>query len=78
MSLKAKELRESNPDELKEKLGDLGQELFNLKVQAKTGQLEKSGKISEKKRDIARIKTVMNELNYQEKYPEFFSKLEKN
>ena len=52
--MKTKELREFDPNDLKQRLVDAGQEVFNLRVQAKTGQLEKSGRIKERRRDIGR------------------------
>ena len=46
-------------DQLSEQLGELKKEQFNLRFQAATGQLEKSHRASEVRRDIARIKTVL-------------------
>jgi len=47
------------------KLGDLKEELFNLRFQHETGQLENPQKIKQAKRDIARVKTIIkqSELN---------------
>ncbi|MBP1849762.1 large subunit ribosomal protein L29 [Rhizobium halophytocola] len=45
-------------DQLKEKLGDLKKEQFNLRFQKATGQLEKSSRIDEVRKDIARVKTI--------------------
>ncbi len=64
--MKAKDIKELDPTEIRQKIKDLGQEIFNLRVQGKTGQLEKVGKIREKKRDIARMHTVLNELTRKE------------
>ena len=60
--MKASELRELSAEEIGEKLGDLKQELFNLKFQHATGQLENPMRIKEAKKDIARLLTVLNEL----------------
>ncbi|MFC1862331.1 50S ribosomal protein L29 [Thermodesulfobacteriota bacterium] len=60
--MKAKELRELSADELKEKEKDLGQELFNLRFQKATGQLGNSAMIGKTKKDLARVKGVLNEL----------------
>lgn len=59
--MKAKELRELSEDELKEKLGALSQELFNLRFQKATGQLGNSAMIPKTKKDIARLKTILRE-----------------
>ncbi len=61
--MKANEIRDMNTDEQKAKLVDLKQTLFNLRFQHEIGQLENPGKIKEIKRDIARIKTVIREMN---------------
>ncbi|ERK32460.1 MULTISPECIES: 50S ribosomal protein L29 [Clostridium] len=56
-----KELRSSNPQDLKVKLGDLKAELFNLRFQLATGQLENPMRIREVKKSIAQIKTIIRE-----------------
>ena len=53
-----KELRSSNPQDLAVKLGDLKGELFNLRFQLATGQLENPMRIREVKKSIAQIKTI--------------------
>lgn len=55
--MKAKEYKDMGDQELDAKLTDLAETLFNLRFQHKTGQLENPRKISQVKRDIARIKT---------------------
>ncbi|MBW1900083.1 MAG: 50S ribosomal protein L29 [Deltaproteobacteria bacterium] len=60
--MKAKELRELPEEELKEKAKELGQELFNLRFQKATGQLGNTAMIPKTKRDLARAKTVLMEL----------------
>ena len=57
--MKASEMRELGIEELKKKEGELNQELFNLKYQLHTGQLESTARISQVRKDIARIKTVL-------------------
>jgi large subunit ribosomal protein L29 len=47
------------PDQLSDELLSLKKEQFNLRFQAATGQLEKTHRVQEVRRDIARIKTVM-------------------
>lgn len=56
-----KELRENNPQDLKVKLNDLKAELFNLRFQLATGQLENPMRIREVKKSIAQIKTIIRE-----------------
>jgi large subunit ribosomal protein L29 len=59
--MKAKELRELNDEELKQKLTETRQELFNLRFQSVTGALENTARLALVKRDIARIMTVRAE-----------------
>jgi large subunit ribosomal protein L29 len=63
--MKAKELREFSDAELQSKLAELKEELFNLRFQMVTGQLENPMRIREVRRDIARVKTIQRarELN---------------
>jgi large subunit ribosomal protein L29 len=60
--MKAKEIRELSAEELTTKLGELKKDLFNLRLQHATNKLENVNKISEVKRDIARVNTVLREL----------------
>ena len=57
--MKIDEARKMTPDQLSDQLLSLKKEQFNLRFQAATGQLEKSHRASEVRRDIARIKTVL-------------------
>ena len=57
----AAELRNLGRDELLSKLGEAKEELFNLRFQAATGQLESHGRLRAVRKDIARIYTVMSE-----------------
>jgi len=61
MALKAKQLREQSVDELSAKEQELAEQLFALRLQKVTGQLEKPSKVREVKRDLARVLTVLNE-----------------
>jgi large subunit ribosomal protein L29 len=56
--MKAEELRTQSLDQLSDRLANLKKEQFNLRFQAATGQLEKTARVREVRRDIARIKTV--------------------
>ena len=57
----ASEFRELTDEELKSRLADAKEELFNLRFQLATGQLTNNRRISTVKRDIARIYTVLRE-----------------
>ena len=59
--MKAKELRELDGPELAEKLAEAKEELFNLRFQNVTGQLDNHNRLGEVRHDIARIMTVMRE-----------------
>ncbi len=59
--MKAKEIRELTDVEAAAKLRDLRQEIFNLRLQQQTAQLERASRIRDVRRDIARIETVLNE-----------------
>jgi len=59
--MKAKELREENPQDLQTKLTDLKTELFRLRFQLATGQLENPMRIKVVKKSIAQIKTILRE-----------------
>ena len=56
---KSTELRSKPVDELKTTLSDLKKEQFNLRFQRASGQLEKTSRVREVRRDIARIKTIL-------------------
>ncbi len=60
--MKVSEIRELGPEEMQSKVDDLREELFNLRFQHGTGQLENSQKLKQTKRDLARLKTIMREV----------------
>jgi large subunit ribosomal protein L29 len=60
-SVKAHELDEMNAVDLEARLREAKEELFNLRFQAATGQLESHGRLRTVKKDIARIYTVVRE-----------------
>lgn len=60
--MKIKEVREMSADQLNAKLVELKKDLFNLRLQHATNQLDNPGKIADVKHDIARVKTVLREL----------------
>lgn len=63
--MKASELRELGETELAQKGQELAEELFNLRFQLATAQIENVGGISEVRRDIARVKTIQRERQLQ-------------
>ena len=60
--MKASEMRTLSVEELNKKLDDLKSELFNLRFQHAINQLDNPMKIVEVKKDIARVKTIMREV----------------
>ncbi|HSD35135.1 MAG TPA: 50S ribosomal protein L29 [Alphaproteobacteria bacterium] len=58
--MKAEELRGKTPDELQTRLLELKKEAFNLRFQRSSGQLENTARVRQVRRDIARIKTILN------------------
>jgi len=59
--MNATEVRDLTTDQLKDKLLQLKKEQFNLRFQKASGQLEKTARVREVRKDIARIKTVLGE-----------------
>ncbi|KXF80886.1 50S ribosomal protein L29 [Enterovibrio sp. ZSDZ35] len=59
--MKAQELREKSVEQLNEELLGLLREQFNLRMQAATGQLQQTHTLKTVRRDIARVKTVLNQ-----------------
>jgi large subunit ribosomal protein L29 len=59
--MKAKELREKEPAVLRQELRDRLREQFNLRMQKGTGQLSRTDQLRAVRRDIARIRTVLND-----------------
>jgi large subunit ribosomal protein L29 len=61
MASRAAELRELNDTELEHRLGEAKEELFNLRFQNATGELDNISRIPQVKRDVARIETLLRE-----------------
>lgn len=59
--MKASDLRTKTPDQLGDDLSSLKKEQFNLRFQKATGQLEKTSRVKQVRKDIARIKTIAAE-----------------
>jgi large subunit ribosomal protein L29 len=61
MASKTGELRNMDTEELETRLGDTRQELFNLRFQLVTGQLDNNARIGQVRRQVARIETILRE-----------------
>lgn len=61
MKMKASEIRKLSAAELESKMGDLKKDLFQLRLQHATNQLDNPIKIADVKKDIARVKTLIRE-----------------
>ena len=61
MPLKPGDLREMSTDELQARLGELGDELFHLRLRRATSQLTNPMKVRETRRDVARLKTQLRQ-----------------
>lgn len=59
--MKVKEIRQLSNEEIEEKLKECKEELFNLRFQQATGNLEKPSRIRDLRHTVARMKTVLNE-----------------
>ena len=57
----ANDIRKMDTDKIQEEIVALKEELFNLRFKQATGQLENTARISKVKKDIARMKTILNE-----------------
>jgi len=64
--MKASEIRELTLEELRQREEDSAEELFNLKFQLATAQLENKMRVRQVRRDLARIKTIMREKQAQQ------------
>ena len=59
--MKASDLRTRSQDELTDQVDTLGKEIFNLRFQRASGQLENTARVRQVRREIARIKTILGE-----------------
>ena len=60
--MKVSEIRELSLGEMQTKVNDLREEMFNLRFQHGTGQLENTTKLKQTKKDIARLRTIIQEV----------------
>ncbi|RLB71695.1 MAG: 50S ribosomal protein L29 [Deltaproteobacteria bacterium] len=63
--MKAKDVRLLSPDEMRQKVEAISEELFNLRFQKASGQLQDTARLKNLKRDRARIKTILREQEMQ-------------
>ena len=68
--MKAQEIRAMTSDEMAQRLDDASEELFNLRFQFSTGRLENFNRLTEVKRDIARLKTIVRETELEQMWEE--------
>lgn len=68
--MKASEIKEMSLEEMQRKIDDLKEELFNFCFQHEIGQLENPTRMKQTKRDIARINTIMREVDVKNKTAE--------
>ncbi|MCI5733364.1 MAG: 50S ribosomal protein L29 [Tenericutes bacterium] len=59
--MKVKEIRELTTEEIISKIAESKEEIFNLRMQQATGNLEKPSRIKELRKDVARMKTILAE-----------------
>ncbi len=55
-------VREFGEDELRDKISELGEEIFRTRLQKETGQLDQVGKVRSLRKDLARVHTVLREI----------------
>ncbi len=60
--MKIEKVRELSEDELRDKVTDLAEEIFRTRLQKETGQLDQMGKVRDLRRDLARVKTVLRQM----------------
>ena len=60
--MKIEKVRELGEEELQNKVTDLGEEIFRARLQKETGQLDQAGKVRSLRKDLARVKTVLREI----------------
>lgn len=65
--MKVKEIRELTTEQINEKIKEIKEELFNLRFQQATGNLEKPSRIRELRHTVARLKTVLRERELNDK-----------
>ena len=64
--MKIDKVKELGADELHQKVHDLDEEIFHARIQKETGQLDQVGKVRSLRKDLARVKTVLRQLEIEE------------
>ncbi len=64
--MKIDKVRELGVEELQHKVSDLQQDIFHARIQKETGQLDQIGKVRSLRKDLARVKTVLRQLEIEE------------
>lgn len=59
--MKVKEIKELTTEQIEAKIGEVKEEIFNLRMKQATGNLEKPSRIKELRKDVARMKTILAE-----------------
>ena len=67
---RASELRDLSPDQIETRLAETKEELFNLRFQNATGQLDNYKRLRELRKDVARMKTLLREIELEEASPQ--------
>ena len=62
--MKTKEIKKFTPDEIKNKINSLKKDLFNFRFRRVNGQLEDTAKVSQIKKDVAKLMTTLNKKNW--------------
>lgn len=60
--MKIEKVRELGEEELRDKVTDLAEEIFRTRLQKETGQLDQTGKVRSLRKDLARVNTVLREI----------------
>ncbi len=64
--MKIDKVRELGEEELRQKVNDLDQDIFHARIQKETGQLDQAGKVRSLRKDLARVKTVLRQLEIED------------
>jgi len=64
--VKIDKVRELGEEELRQKVNDLDQDIFHARIQKETGQLDQAGKVRSLRKDLARVKTVLRQLEIED------------
>ena len=71
--MKAREIRAIATEEIRRRLGEAQEELFNLRFQWSSGQMKDNNRLTQVKRDVARLKTILRERELAQLWEEEYS-----